>query len=87
MNRIIYNQDNQLRILIPAIEIDPIILGEKDVPSGLMFKIIDDSEFPQDRTYRSAWTYEINESNKDGIGLTKDEFYSKYPEYKGWAVQ
>lgn len=87
MNRIIYNQDNQLKILIPAIDIDPVILGEKDVPAGLMFKIIDNSELPADRTYRSAWTYEINESNKDGIGLTKDEFYAKYPQLTGWAVQ
>jgi hypothetical protein len=30
---------------------------------------------------------EINQSNADGIGLNKEEFESKYPEYKGWAVQ
>jgi hypothetical protein len=84
--RIIYN-DNGLKVIIPAIEIDPIVLGEKDTPSGLMFKIINDSEVPTDRTYRSAWAYEITEANKDGVGLTKEQFYSKYPQYSGWAVQ
>ena len=85
--KILYNDNEGLKILIPAIDIDPVILGEKDVPAGLMFKIVDDSVIPQDRTYRSAWTYEINESNKDGVGLTKDEFYAKYPHLTGWAVQ
>ena len=87
MNRIIYNQDNQLRILIPAIQINPIILGEKDVPAGLLFTVIDASELPSDRSSRNFWTMEINDRNADGIGLTKEEFYKKYPEYQGWAVQ
>lgn len=84
--RIIYNS-NGLKILTPAIEIDPVILGEKDVPAGIKFKIVNDSDIPTDRTYRSAWTYEITDANKDGIGLTKEEFYAKYPDLRGWAVQ
>jgi hypothetical protein len=31
--------------------------------------------------------YEITEANADGRGLTKDEFYAKYPDLTGWAVQ
>lgn len=85
--RIVYNDSEGLKILIPGIKIDPIIIGEKDVPAGLMFKIIEDSELPTDRTYRSAWTYNITDANKDGVGLTKDEFYAKYPDLTGWAVQ
>ncbi len=85
--KIIYNDNEGLKILIPAIEIDPIILGEKDVPSGLLFKVIQDSDLPTDRTYRSAWTAEITEANKDGVGLTKEQFYAKYPDLTGWAVQ
>lgn len=85
--KIIYNDNEGLKILIPAIDIDPVILGEKDVPAGIIFKIVEDSAIPSDRTYRSAWTYEINESNKDGIGLTKEQFYSKYPHLQRWAVQ
>ena len=30
---------------------------------------------------------DIHKNNADGIGLTKEEFYKKYPEYQGWAVQ
>jgi hypothetical protein len=85
--KIIFNDNEGLKILTPAIEIDPVILGEKDVPSGLKFKVIDDSDLPSDRTYRSAWTYEITDTNKDGVGLTKEQFYSKYPHLTGWAVQ
>ena len=63
-----------------------IMIAEKDVPAGVMFKIYNDSELPHNEPFES-WVCEINESNKDGIGLTKEEFEAKYPEYKGWAVQ
>lgn len=39
----------------------------KDVPTGLAFAIIEDSEIPTDRTFRDAWT--IDDSLlTDGIG-------------------
>lgn len=82
---IAYNNNEGLKILIPAIDIDINIIADKDVPSGLYYKIIQDSDLPS-REFRSAWEMEINESNADGIGLTKEEFEAKYPEYKGWSV-
>jgi hypothetical protein len=85
--RVLYNDNEGLKILIPATEIDPIIIAEKDVPAGLLFKIVEDSEIPTDRTYRSAWEYKITKASADGKGLTKEEFYTKYPELAGWAVQ
>jgi hypothetical protein len=84
--RIAYNDKDGLKILIPAINIDIHILADKDVPSGLYYKIIQDIDLPPRET-RSAWEMEINQSNADGIGLTKEEFEAKYPEYKGMAVQ
>jgi hypothetical protein len=84
--RIAYNDNEGLKILIPVISIDIKILAEKDVPAGLFYKFIDEKDFPPRET-RSAWEMEINQSNADGIGLTKEEFETKYPEYKGWAVQ
>jgi len=84
--RIAYNDNEGLKFLIPAIDIDIKIIADKDVPSGLYYKLIEDSEFPSRET-RNFWTMEINKDNADGVGLTKDEFYKKYPEYKGWAVQ
>ena len=84
--RIIYNDNEGLKILIPAIDIDIKIIADKDVPSGLYYKFINESELPP-RDTRNFWTMEINESNADGIGLTKEEFIIKYPQYKDWTVQ
>jgi hypothetical protein len=83
---IIYNNYEGLKIIYPAINIDIKIIADKDVPSGLYYKILFPSDLPSRET-RSAWEIEINQSNADGIGLTKEEFDSKYPEYKGMAVQ
>jgi hypothetical protein len=84
---IIYNDTTEgLKVLHPAIDIDIKIIADKDVPSGLYYKILSPSDLPL-RDTRSAWETEINELNADGIGLTKEEFDYKYPEYKGWAVQ
>lgn len=86
--RIAYNDTIEgLKILIPAIQdIDIKIIADKDVPSGLYYKLVEESELPPRET-RNFWTMEINESNADGIGLTKEEFDKKYPEYSGWAVK
>jgi len=83
---IAYN-NNGLIILKPAINnIDIKIIADKDVPSGVYYKLIKESELPSTET-RNFWTIEINESNADGIGLTKEQFAKKYPEYSEWAVQ
>ena len=83
---IAYN-NNGLILLRPAINnIDIKIIADKDVPSGLYYKLVKESEWPPRET-RNFWTMAINESNADGIGLTKEEFVKKYPEYKDWAVQ
>lgn len=76
-----------LKILIPAIQdIDIKIIADKDVPSGIYYKFIKESDLPP-RDTRNFWTMEINKNNADGMGLTKEEFVKKYPEYKDWAVQ
>ena len=42
-------------------------LAQKDVPSGLKYKIVSDSDIPSDRSFRNAW--EVNESElTDGVG-------------------
>ncbi|NDD84884.1 hypothetical protein EBZ38_11535 [bacterium] len=84
--KIAYNDSEGLKILTPVIDIDIKIIADKDVPSGLYYKIISPLDLPS-REFRSAWELEINESNADGIGLTKEEFDEKYPDYKGMAVQ
>lgn len=86
--RIVYNDTTErLKIIIPAIQnIDINIIADKDVPSGLYYKLVKESELPL-RDTRNFWTMEINKDNADGIGLTKEEFDKKYPEYSGWAVK
>jgi hypothetical protein len=84
--RIAYNDNEGLKIIIPAIDIDIKIIADKDVPSGLYYKILFPSDLPIRET-RMAWEIEIDKSNADGIGLTKEQFDKKYPQYKDWAVK
>lgn len=84
--KIIFNDTSGLKLMSPNPEYDPFMVAEKDVPAGIMFKIYDESELPLNEHFES-WVCEINESNKDGVGLTKEQFYDKYPHLQGWAVQ
>ena len=59
--KIIYkNENGSVSIIHPTedalsfMTIDEI--AKKDVPNGLPYKIVDDSEIPIDRTFRDAWT-------------------------------
>jgi len=75
---IVYNDIIEgLKILIPAIQnIDIKIIADKDVPSGLYYKLVKESDLPSRET-RNFWIMEINKDNADGIGLTKEEFAKK----------
>jgi len=58
--RIIYpNGNGGVCIVIPSPEWTGTIeeLAAKDVPIGVEYKIVDLSEIPTDRTFRSAWEY------------------------------
>lgn len=85
MTKIIFNNPT-LCIITPAINVDIKIIADKDVPAGILYKIINESELPTDRSTRNFWEYKINESNADGKGLTKEEFDIKYPEHKYMGV-
>ena len=70
--KIIYkNENGGVSIITPTDEalsfmtIDEI--AQKDVPTGLPYKIVEDSEIPTDRTFRDAWV--VDESILvDGVG-------------------
>lgn len=68
--RIIYKaSDETVRIIVPSDDIDMTVdeIAQKDVPTGLKYKIVDVSEISSDRTFRNAW--DINESElTDGTG-------------------
>ena len=66
---IIYPIDDTSRIAIIypcdcGISVEKI--AEKDVPTGIKYRIIDANEVPADRTTRAAWTADF--TTYDGIG-------------------
>ncbi len=67
--RIIYkNTDGSISIIIPAncgLTVEQI--ANKDVPTGLKYKIVNVSEIPSDREFRNAWTIDEAELT-DGVG-------------------
>ena len=63
--KIIYkNENGGVSVITPTDEalsfmtIDEI--AKKDVPTGVKYKIVEDSEIPTDRTFRDAWEVDIN---------------------------
>lgn len=59
-SRIIYpTDDGGVAVIIPAAECGLTIeeIATKDVPAGKPYKIVDVSDIPSDRTFRSAWEY------------------------------
>ena len=70
--RIIYKRtDGGITIIVPtpdalqSMTIEQI--AQKDVPTGLKYKIVDKSEISSDRTFRDAWTIDEAEMT-DGVG-------------------
>jgi hypothetical protein len=58
--RIVYeNDDGNISIIIPAAECSLTIeqIALKDVPIGKVYRIVDVSEIPTDRTFRNAWEW------------------------------
>ena len=68
--RIIYKSSNgSVRIIVPADNIDMTVeeIAQKDVPTGVKYKIVNKSEVSSDRTFRNAW--DIDEAElTDGTG-------------------
>ena len=52
-SRIIYsNTDGSVAVIIPAESVE---LALKDVPAGVPYWVVDVTEIPSDRLFRSAW--------------------------------
>ena len=68
--KIIYpNGKGGVAVLSPSLDWENrmLELGEKDVPKGLPFKIVNDSDIPKYDEFRNAW--EVDESKlTDGVG-------------------
>jgi len=68
--KIIYQEaDGNVCVITPAAncELTDAQTAAKDVPTGLAYKIVDDSVVPSDRVFRNAWT--VDEATlTDGVG-------------------
>lgn len=68
MKKIAYQDvDGNLNIITPVL-VDILIedVARRDVPEGIPYKILEDSDLPTDRTFRNAW--ELDFANPDGYG-------------------
>jgi len=68
--KIIYKQENGTLSIITPVENDLMTIEEiakKDVPTGLPYKIIEDTDLPSSREFRNAWTIDDAELT-DGVG-------------------
>ena len=69
MKIIFQGANNIVSVLTPAPDWEGTMkeLGQKCIPVGVKFKIIEDSELPSDREFRDAW--EVDEAElTDGVG-------------------
>jgi len=57
MSIIFRNPDDSVGVIIPSPKCELTIeeIAQKDVPTGLPYKIVEDSEVPSDRSFRNAW--------------------------------
>jgi hypothetical protein len=75
--RIIYPTDEGVAIIIPTpeclLEHTILEIADKDVPAGKPYKIVDVTDIPTDRTFRSAWEVDVA-TLTDGVGAESNEF-------------
>ena len=67
--KIIYQTEDGIAVITPApnCSLTDAETAAKDVPTGLAYKIVEDSYVPSDRTFRNAWAIEASELT-DGVG-------------------
>lgn len=66
---------NGIAVMHPTGEIPFDDVCKKDVPAGVPYLIIDDSDIPTDREFRAAW--EADFTNPDGYGIGQEAWRSR----------
>lgn len=64
--RIIYPNGDGVSVVVPGKGWDAAVVARKDVPAGIPYRIVDESDIPEDRSERDLWTADF--SNPDGHG-------------------
>ena len=67
MERIIFPNETGIAVITPTGELSVEATALKDVPTGVKYKIIDESDLPSDRDFRNAWEYDFS-TDFDGVG-------------------
>ena len=85
--RVVYKTlDGNVEVIVPspnALKLHTIDeIAQKDVPSGLSYKIVQESDIPTERTFRDAWDIADSELT-DGTGASSPMFVSdpRHPDY------
>jgi|DEB0MinimDraft_3_1074331.scaffolds.fasta_scaffold122453_2 hypothetical protein len=78
--RIIYQTEEGLAVLIPTGELPIEDVARKDVPAGVDYWIVEDSEVPSDRTFRNAWELDANIGTHDGQGIGAEAWFAEQAE-------
>ncbi len=69
MNRkIIYPNETGIAVITPSGELSVEETALKIVPTGVKYKIIEQKDLPEDRTFRNAWEYDFDKNEHDGVG-------------------
>lgn len=66
--RIIYPTDSGIAVIIPTGLLSIEEVARKDVPHGVSFRIVDQSDLPADREFRGAWEADFSSPDGHGIG-------------------
>lgn len=76
---IIYPKEDTISIIFPLTECGFSVeeIAQKDVPENIPYLIIEDSQLPNDRTFRNAWQADF--SNPDGYGISDAEWLNLHP--------
>ena len=59
-----------ISVLVPAFNCGLTLqeICAKDVPTGVKYKVIEHTDLPEDREFRSAWVAPDLETDYDGVG-------------------
>lgn len=77
MQLIIFPNGQGLAILYPSpkCELSLAEIGRKDVPAGVPFRIIEDTDLPPDSSQNELW--EADFSTPDGVGIGPDAWFAE----------
>jgi hypothetical protein len=78
--RIIYQTEEGLAVIVPTGELAIEEVARKDVPAGVDYWIVEDSEVPSDRTFRNAWELDASIGAPDGQGIGADAWFAEQPQ-------